>query len=69
MGYINGDLILNTGVVTSLSSQFKVDYLFHDGSGGSGFKGEVVFVSVYDDWACTESSAGGHGLMFNDFKN
>tara|TARA_R100000541_G_scaffold17106_1_gene26858 strand:- start:2032 stop:2733 length:702 start_codon:yes stop_codon:yes gene_type:complete len=66
---INGDLILNTGVVASLSSQFKVDYLFHDGSGGSGFKGEVMWIEVYDDWGCTEGAADGYGLMFNDFKN
>ena len=66
---INGDLILNTGVVASLSSQFKVDYLFHDGSGGSGFKGEVVFVSVYNGYACAASTAGAAASMFNDLKN
>lgn len=66
---INGDVILDTGIVSALSSVFNVDYLFHDGSGGSGFKGEVLWVSVYDDWACTASSADGLGLMFNDFKD
>jgi len=66
---INGDLILNTGVVAGLSSQFKVDYLFHDGSGGSGLKGEVLWIAVYNGHACAASPASSYATMFSNFKN